>query len=321
MSSKPRIFYVPHKDARFSDRASAEQSGGIVKKILFATDLSMASEIALRYAGTVAQKLGAGLLGIYAFDVPRFLLSGDSSGAASEEFEKLRKEYDQKVADFFTHPALVDVDTEVRLTKGYPDETLGSLILESQSDLSMVARHRRATIESFFLGADSEKILRLATRPIWVVPEEGIMTTNWKPVIVAVDFSVPSKEALAFAIRMSAAYGVRLTVVHVMDIGASLGNHVDRFEHQLGPHLGERRNRLRRLVERYGAPKETETLVVAGTPAQRILEIAEKRKTDLLVMGIHGDRMQGTVGLGFTASALLRLARMPIILCPAGRAS
>jgi nucleotide-binding universal stress UspA family protein len=320
MSWKPRIFYVPHQDARIGGPDAARQGNRNINKILFATDLSISSEMALAYAGAVAKKVDAGIFGVYAFDVPRFLLSEDSE-ASNIELERLRKEYTAKLSDFFSHPALVDVKTDFQLSRGYPEEALGTLILESKADVSMVARHRRASIESFFLGADTEKILRLATRPIWVVPEEGAMTTAWEPVIVAVDFSVPSKEALAFAIRMSAAYGAHLTVVHVMDVGTSVGRHIDRFAAHFGPHIEERRARLQRLVDRYGAPKDTETLVVAGTPAQRLLEIAEERKTDLFILGVHGDRMQETVGLGYTASALLRLARFPLILCPAGRAT
>lgn len=320
MSWKPRIFYVPHQDARIGGPDGPRPGNGNINNILFATDLSISSEMALSYAGAVAKKVGAGIFGVYAFDVPRFLLSEDSA-ASNKELERLKKEYAEKLSDFFSHPALVDIKTDLQLSKGFPEDALGSLILKSKADVSMVARHRRASIESFFLGADTEKILRLATRPIWVVPEEGAMTTAWDPIVVAVDFSVPSKEALAFAIRMTEAYGVRLTVVHVMDVGTSVGRHLDRFASHFGPHIEERRARLKRLVDRYGAPRDTETVVVAGTPAQRLLEIANERKTDLVILGIHGDRMQETVGLGYTASALLRLARFPLILCPAGRAT
>ena len=48
-----------------------------MKKILFATDLSMSSEMALGYAGAVAKKVGAAILGVYGFDVPRFLITSD----------------------------------------------------------------------------------------------------------------------------------------------------------------------------------------------------------------------------------------------------
>lgn len=319
MSWKPHIFYVPHKDARIGDSESERGGGRSLQKILFATDLAISSESALGYAGAVAKKVGAGILGVYAFDVPRFLLSGDS-GLSGKELEKLKKEYADRLDEFFAHPALIDVETQIQLLRGYPEEALAPLIVESHSDVSMVARHRRASIESFFLGADTEKILRLAARPIWVVPEDGLMTTHWKPIVVAVDFSVPSKEALAFAIRLAGNYGARLTVVHVMDVGTTLGYHMDRFESQLSPHIEERRSRLERLVQRYGAPPDTETVLVAGNPGQKLLEIVDRRDADLLILGIHGDRMQGTVGLGYTASALLRLARLPLILCPAGRA-
>ncbi|MFZ0428491.1 MAG: universal stress protein [Acidobacteriota bacterium] len=320
MSWKPRIFYFPHKDASLGESKAAARDRRAVKRILFATDLSMSSEMALGYAGAVAKKVGAAILGVYGFDVPRFLLSSDGAESAAE-LSELKKEYGERLRDFFTHPALVDLDVNVQLAGDHPEETLGALILEAGADVSMVARHRRASVESFFLGADTEKILRLATRPIWVVPEEANKTIDWSPIVVAVDFSVPSKEALAFAIRMTEAYEARLTVVHVMDLGASVGYYKDRFEDRIGPHLEDRRARLRRLVERYGAPAGTETVVVAGNPAQQLLEIAEQRKSDLMIMGIHGDRMQETVGLGYTASAMLRLARFPLILCPAGRAN
>ena len=77
MSWKPRIFYFPHKDANLGESKAAARDRRAVKKILFATDLSMSSEMALGYAGAVAKKVGAAILGVYGFDVPRFLITSD----------------------------------------------------------------------------------------------------------------------------------------------------------------------------------------------------------------------------------------------------
>jgi nucleotide-binding universal stress UspA family protein len=281
----------------------------ILRRILFTSDLSVASREALEYAADVARKTGSSLTGVHAFNVPRILPSdpGSSHGILAE----LNREYSAQVEKFFSDPKLDGLDFEVRRTIR-PEEAIGDLILELNADISMVARHHQSSVEAFFLGADAERILRLAEKPIWIVPQGGTRRTDWNPIVCAVDFSNPSKEALAFAIRFARDYSSPLVVVHVTDIEDGDG----RRSPSIGRTLETVKARTEQLVRRYGAPHGTESLLLTGSPSAKILDTVERFSSDLLVMGLHGDRVRGTEGLGHTASQILRAAEFPMILCP-----
>jgi nucleotide-binding universal stress UspA family protein len=229
----------------------------------------------------------------------------------------LKREYVGKLKKFFSHPLLAGVKVDVELANGVPAETIGSFLDREKADVSMVARHTRSTVESFFLGADTEKILRLASRPIWLVPDQGRKTVRWSPVICAVDFSQVSEQALSFAIRFVKAYEGQLTVVHVVALGSPLASHEEQLSEHLTVTVKKREEKLRRMLSVNGAPADTELVVTQGNVVGRLLDLADQRNTDLFILGIHGPHIQPAKGLGATANAILRLAEFPVLLHPA----
>ncbi len=293
--------------------AAEHRNGKTLHRILFTSDLSRASKEALEYAADVARKTGSSLTGIHAFNVPRILPSdpGSSHGILAE----LNREYSAQVEKFFLDPKLDGLDFEVRRAI-HPEGAIGDLILELNADVTIVARHLQSSVEAFFLGADAERILRLAERPIWVVPQGGTRRTDWNPIVCAVDFSNPSKEALAFAIRFARDYASPLVVVHVTDIEDAEVEGGENRAPSIGRILETAKARTELLVRRYGAPHGTESLLLTGSPSAKILDTVERVSSDLLVMGLHGDRVRGSEGLGHTASQILRTADFPMILCP-----
>jgi nucleotide-binding universal stress UspA family protein len=287
----------------------------MINKILFATDFSTASQAILGYAADVTRVTQSMIIGTCAFEVPQTVgsLRPDVNGLLAD----LKGEYTQKLEEFFSHPSLAGVKVDVKLANGVPIEAIGSFLVEEKADVSMVARHRRSTVESFFLGADTEKILRLASQPIWMVPERGLKTLRWSPVVCAVDFSHVAEQALDFAIRFVKAYGSPLTVVHVMPLGLPLEAHEDRLLQHISSTLEQRKEKVKRLLSINGAPADTDVVITQGNVAGKLLEVAARRKTDLLILGIHGKHIQPVKGLGSTANAVLRLADFPVILHPA----
>ncbi|MGW8178457.1 MAG: universal stress protein [bacterium] len=286
----------------------------MIEKILFVTDFSRASEAILGYAGDVARVTQSTIVGTCAFEVPRSLtpLPPEANGVVTD----LKEEYTQRLKNFFGHALPAGVRVEVKLADGVPAEAIGSFLIKEKADVSMVARHTRSSVESFFLGADTEKILRLASRPIWLVPDKGLKTVRWSPVVCAVDFSDVSEKALAFAIRFVKTYGGLLTVVHVVALGSPLESHEGRLGHHLTATVNQREARIKRILSTNGAPADTEVVVIQGNVAGKLLEVAAKHEGDLMILGIHGQHIQPVKGLGSTANAILRLAEFPVILHP-----
>src|SRR5688572_16223582 len=124
---------------------------------------------------------------------------------------------------------------------------------------------------------------------------------QFEHVVVGVDFSEASREALRAAARIAAAAGARLSVVYVWhsthpytaSSGDELRAAVDADEATM--------NALRREATDLGV-RDVSGVFLAGNPADEIVELAHKDESvDLIVVGTHGRTGLAHVLLGSVA--------------------
>jgi len=123
-------------------------------------------------------------------------------------------------------------------------------------------------------------------------------------IVIAYDDTEPAKRALVRASELSRLYGARLVVTTVAPVDESAGAVADLDL----PELARARTRL----EEGGV--EAEYQPALGEPADAIVEVAEKRNADLIVLGT---REPGVVErlLGHSVShAVLRLASCDVLV-------
>lgn len=133
-------------------------------------------------------------------------------------------------------------------------------------------------------------------------------------IVLAVDGSRPSDNAVDYAGRLAKESGGRIVAVHVKEImaGRAAGPvHVDEEEI-----LQKIRGQIQQLND--GGVK-TE-LQVASTmtcgPAHAIAEAAAKESADVIVTGTRGHTALAGVFLGSVAQRLLHVAGCPVLVVP-----
>ena len=62
------------------------------------------------------------------------------------------------------------------------------------------------------------------------------------------------------------------------------------------------------------AIQEATPLLVVGTPVSRIIEIAEKRQANMIIVGSHGRTGLSRALIGSKAERLVRLSPIPVIV-------
>ncbi len=131
-------------------------------------------------------------------------------------------------------------------------------------------------------------------------------------ILCPIDFSDTSRKAVRytheFAVRMNAS----IVLLNVIDIPIeSLVNNI-----QLDEELEQSvRQELEALKNEWLAEGLTvESLVEIGNPADVILEQAEKRDVNLIIMGSHGKKGMSRLILGSVAEAVLRKAGCPVLI-------
>ena len=145
----------------------------------------------------------------------------------------------------------------------------------------------------------------------------------FKKILVPVDFSPHSREAIRAAADLGARYGSALTLLHVFQPVAytlpegyvlfSAQQLVD-VDYQLEAALAN----AKKDAESDGA-RGTVTALLQGLPAAQILDFAERDASDLIVMGTHGRTGIRHALIGSVAERVLRRAPCPVLTVKAAQ--
>jgi nucleotide-binding universal stress UspA family protein len=136
-------------------------------------------------------------------------------------------------------------------------------------------------------------------------------------ILVPIDFSIHSKNALRYAVPLAEQFGASLRLIYVVEptiYPADLG-----FGQVVVPGVEEELREkgtaeLRALIDREIAGRVTATSTVrTGKPHQEILREAEEKKVDLIVVASHGHTGVEHILFGSTAARIVRLARCPVL--------
>jgi nucleotide-binding universal stress UspA family protein len=127
-------------------------------RILCPIDFSETSAKAMKHAEQVAEKFGAELILLHAFDTPETYDRKGQTRPADRELEpKLRNIQSTRVK--LSHA----------LHAGSPGEVICWFAEEKQCDLIVMGTHGRTGLKHFFLGSVAEHVVRHARCPVLVL--------------------------------------------------------------------------------------------------------------------------------------------------------
>ena len=143
------------------------------------------------------------------------------------------------------------------------------------------------------------------------------MPDFFKKIIWATDFSDEAQEALLYADAFSKAFKARLIALHVVpDFAPALYDMASVIKGELARRVDsvkkEAKNRLEILMKAKGI--SFEIIVQEGTASKKIIEIAEEKEVDLIVMGRRGLSAIEKLFIGSVANQILRNSSVPILV-------
>jgi len=251
--------------------------------ILFTTDLSPCSELALPYARAIARLYGSTIhllhvtgpeawVGPLGVPYPHVQ---DEDLAAQRAMNKLMKS-----------GALEGTLCTRTIMRGEVWGVVSNMLTYRNIDLIVLGTHGYGGLRHVLLGSVAEQIFRHASCPVMTVgprTKDGLVKGHLEAIIYATDFSGTSLGALPYALSLARANRAKLKVVHAI-------HPIITAEDVMISHMNEliqnAKQQALRLVE--GEPDlDYQVIVQAGTPSEMILEIASHTKTDLIVMGAH----------------------------------
>ena len=282
-----------------------------MRNIIVATDFSTRSDRAIRRGLLLAKASKTALTLVHAVDddQPQHLIDMESAQA------RLLLE-----AQADTLHKLDGVDASHRIVLGDPFTSIAAAAEEEGSDILIVGPHRRQLLKDIFVGTTAERIIRTCRAP--VIMANATPVAPYKHILVAIDLSENSAEALRFAANIDWGEKPAISVFHGFDAPERVmrGSYavseadVKRFLDQadaracaeVASFLHKHKVRpVRRIVK-----------MIEAEPAAMIRSTAQEIGADLLVVGRRGSSGLARLILGSVAEAVLRDSQIDVLAVP-----
>jgi nucleotide-binding universal stress UspA family protein len=252
------------------------------RNILFATDFSSAAAQAIPYVKKIAKHYDANLVTLHVR--PPVVNPMTEPGTWPTDVEAAKAQNQQHREELLR--AFEGIRTLVVIEEGDIQSRLNAAIERNNTDLVVIGTRGRTGLGKLLLGSVAEEIFRTVSCPVLTVgplsdSSHGV-TSQFREILYATDFSTESQGAAAYAVSLAQEFQSRLILLHVIP-EQKAGDLVSAADV-----TASSEKLLRKLV-----PPEAEAwckpecFVERGDPAEKILEIAKLRETDLIVLGVR----------------------------------
>ena len=291
-------------------------------RILFATDGSQGSATAEAYACVLAQSWGASLTVMSVLEFPPGM--NPDYPVNRLYLGELLKETTEKLVDLKARLVALGISVQSCIATGIPSEEVLAVARTKDTDLIVVGTRGKTGLEHVLLGSTAERIIRMAPCPVLSVPMDKQRTdgrsstekpsTTPKRMLVPVDFSDCSLDALEYGALIAQRSNASLKLLHVLE-PVSYG-----LDFTL-PHMAERESSKTAVTKRLSdlvsaltsGGLASDFLISGGLPADSILDAARAQSVDVIVMGTHGRRGLSHALFGSVAESVLRRSSCPVL--------
>lgn len=292
-------------------------------KLLLATDGSQGSAVAEDYAFALTRLWGGALTVINVLECPPGL---DPQNPVNNLYlTELMKHATNELGALKARAVNREISVHTRVATGIPSEEVLSVATGEDPDLIVVGTRGKTGLAHVLLGSTAERIIRGAPCPVLAVRAQPYGEdqavgkrrdpTHLERILVPVDLSDCSLDALEYAALVAQRSKAALTLLHVLEpvsygLDFTFPQRAKRESIKSGH--AKRLSDLVSALASAGVPSEF--LILGGLPTDSILDAARKQPADLIVMGTHGRRGFSHALFGSIAELVLRKSSCPVLM-------
>lgn len=145
-------------------------------------------------------------------------------------------------------------------------------------------------------------------------------TTSYRNIIIATDGSELAKKAVTQGVSLAKSLNVKLTFVMVSEswippeTTIAIFREMDEYDKATAEHAASVLQAAADVAKEFGVVCQT-VHVKDHHPADGIIEEANKRQCDLIVMSSHGRHAVERLLLGSQALKVLTYSKIPVLIC------
>ena len=292
-----------------------------IKHILCPIDFSEFSIRAYRHALSVAEHYRAKLVALHIIELWRYPYAdyAASVGDYDNFCRALRDGGKVQLQEFMKKHTHSEIHPELVVHQGTAPDCILSFAQTQKTDLIVMGTHGRRGFDRWMLGTTTDRVMRRALCPVLAVCKaHESMSANMAAsegqqhahhltrILFCTDFSENSERALRYAVSATTEYDAELTVLHVLEEGASQGKKeevVTTATKQLDKLIPAEERKILKV----------KTAVRVGEPYQQIIQLATEAQIDLVVMAVRGRGAVDLAVFGSTTYRVMQLGPCPVL--------
>jgi len=273
-----------------------------MKKIIVPIDFSEYSEYALRTAAKLAKKNKAEILALHMLEMSDALLTKSDTQQQQKAIFFL-KLVEQRFTTFLDKPYLKDI-TVIPIIKHFKVfSEVNDVAKENDVDLIVMGSHGSSGFKEFFIGSNTERVVRNADIPVLVVKND-ITTIDFGTVVFATNFDEENVRPYLNASKMFNVLGTKLILLYVNLPNEHFRSSVE-IEKQIAEFLLIADGNLDRIDDvAYQADYSVE---------QGVINYSNKVGADLIAIPTHGRKGVSHFFTGSIGEDIANHSSLPVI--------
>jgi nucleotide-binding universal stress UspA family protein len=297
------------KQADFCSAKKRNSSPCTMKKILVPIDFSDNSKHALKLAASIAVKADVALellhtntAVVYAPPLPEY------GGAMQVDLE----EYDETAAtelfnikrELSGQPGFENLKIETRVEEGFLYASIRQVAEEDGAGVIVMGTKGASGAVEFFVGSNTEKIIRTASCEVLAVPESSDSTANFKKVVLASTLQPNQKGAFKALAAWQKYFPFEVEVLYLnnpagFNSNAEIEKCIQEFAHETG-------------LKKVNANVSTSTFNEEAS----ILAFAKEVNADLIAMVTHQRKGVSHLLFGSLTEDTVNHSNIPVLCIP-----
>jgi len=273
-----------------------------MKKIIVPIDFSKHSEYALKTAAKLAIKNNAQILALHMLEMSDLVLTKTNSEQQLKAiyFLKLAK---QKFDSFIEKEYLKGVRITPIVKKFKVFSEVNDVAKEHDADLIVMGSQGSSGAKEFFIGSNTEKVIRHADIPVLVVKND-LLNINFETVVFATDFNDECINTYIHATTLFNKFGATLKLLYVNLPNEHFKSSVE-IEKRIAEFLLKADRNLNKINDiAYQSDYSVE---------QGVLNYSNKIGADLIAISTHGRKGIAHFFTGSIGEDIANHASLPVI--------
>lgn len=265
----------------------------------------------------------------------------DYAGIETERIQQSRNKLEKMTK-------AVGIDCEILISSGHPADEINQIARENDVDMVIAATHGGAGFKRFMIGSVTNRLMKILSCPLLVLhsTEKPLISEinggiKLNRILVGCDFSSDSKLAFDYALSLAQEFQTQLYLAHVskpvdetaltqadyhkiqageltnwsrseyMDLQKAVSDEAWQKKSTLLSHI---ENQLLSMVpddcRHFCTPV---TILLEGQPYKELINYAENKEVDMIVLGIRGHSLFEQFWVGSTTDRVISHASCPVL--------